>query len=85
VEYSRVTATLELIPASTPRGVVICAARRGTNDLEAAIDWWKGQRLEIWGVVPERVGIAAGPEARLSREGLTEYDAVLRRALRGWR
>ncbi len=85
VEYSRVSATLELIPASTPRGVVICAARRGTNDLEAAIDWWKGQRVEVWGVVPERVGIAAGPEARLSREGLIEYGAVLRRALRGWR
>ncbi len=85
VEYSRVTATLALVPASTPRGLVICAARRGTNDLEAAIDWWKGQRVEIWGVVPERVGIATGPEARLSREGLTEYDVVLRRALRGWR
>ncbi len=85
VEYSRVTATLALIPASTSRGLVICAARRGTNDLEAAIDWWKGQRVEIWGVVPERVGIATGPEARLSREGLTEYDVVLRRALRGWR
>ncbi|MGC8510272.1 MAG: ParA family protein [Acidimicrobiales bacterium] len=85
VEYSRVVATLELIPSSTPRGLVICAARRGTNDLEAAIDWWKSQRVEVWGVVPERVGIAAGPEARLNREGLTEYDAVLRRALRGWR
>ena len=85
VEYSRVTATLALIPASTPRGLVICAARRGTNDLEAAIEWWKDQKVEIWGVVPERVAVAAGPEARLSREGLNEYDAVLRRAMRGWR
>jgi hypothetical protein len=41
--------------------------------------------MEIWGVIPERVGIAAGPEARLSREGLEGYDAVLHRALRGWR
>lgn len=85
VEYSRVTATLELIPARTPRGVVICAARLGTNDLEAAIGWWKEQKVEIWGVIPERVGIASGPEARLSREGLENYDAVLGRALRGWR
>ena len=84
VEYSRVTATLELIPAPIPRGVVICAARLGTNDLEAAIAWWKEQKVEIWGVIPERVGIASGPEARLSREGLTSYDAVLGRALRGW-
>ena len=85
VEYSRVTATLELIPASTPRGVVLCAARLGTNDLEAAIAWWKDQKVAVWGVIPERVGIAAGPEARLSREGLEYYDAVLARALRGWR
>ena len=84
VEYSRLLATIELIPARIPRGVVICAARLGTNDLEAAIDWWKGQKVEIWGVIPERVGIATGPEARLSREGLRAYDAVLRRALRGW-
>jgi hypothetical protein len=34
-------------------------------------------------VIPERVGIAAGPDARLFREGLTEYDKVLRRVLRG--
>jgi cellulose biosynthesis protein BcsQ len=85
VEYSRVLATLELCPVSIPRGVVICAARLGTNDLEAAIAWWKEQKVEVWGVIPERVGIAAGPEARLNREGLENYDGVLLRALRGWR
>lgn len=82
VEYSRVAATLELIPTSVPRGVVICAARLGTNDLEAALEWWKDQKVPVWGVIPERVGIASGPEARLSREGLTAYDAVLAKALR---
>jgi chromosome partitioning protein len=85
VEFSPVLATLELIPARTPRGVVICAARLGTNDLDEAIGWWKSQSVAIWGVIPERVGIAAGPEARLYREGLNEYDVVLRRALRGRR
>jgi hypothetical protein len=74
-----------LIPTPVPRGIVICAARLGTNDLEAASAWWKEQKVEIWGVIPERVGIAAGPEARLSREGLEGYDVVLSRALRGWR
>jgi chromosome partitioning protein len=83
VEYSRVSATLDLIPPSKPRGVVICAARLGTNDLEAALAWWKEQKVAVWGVIPERVTIASGPEARLSREGLTAYDAVLARALRG--
>ena len=69
-------------PARTPRGVLIAAARLGTNDLDETIAWWKGENVPVWGVIPERVGIAAGPEARLYREGLNEYDAVLRRALR---
>ena len=85
VEYSRVLATLDLVPGRIPRGIVICAARLGTNDLEAAIEWFKEQKVEIWGVIPERVSIAAGPEARLSRDGLEGYTAVLKRALRGWR
>jgi chromosome partitioning protein len=85
VEFSRVLVTLEMIPARTPRGVVICAARLGTNDLEEAIAWWNGEKVPIWGVIPERVGIAAGPDARLYREGLEKYDAVLRRVLRGRR
>jgi chromosome partitioning protein len=85
VEYSRVVVTLEMIPARTPRGIVICAARLGTNDLDETIAWWKSEKVPIWGVIPERVGIAAGPEARLYREGREEYDKVLRRALRGTR
>jgi chromosome partitioning protein len=82
VEFSPVLVSLELIPAKTPRGVVICAARLGTNDLVEAIAWWKEQKVPVWGVIPERVGIAAGPEARLYREGLNEYGMVLLRALR---
>lgn len=85
VEFSPVLRTLELIPAKTPRGVVVCAARLGTNDLAETIAWWRSQRVRVWGVIPERVAIAAGPEARLYREGLQEYDAVLRRALRATR
>ena len=85
VEYSRVAATIQLIPKRTTYGVVICAARLGTNDLDEAIAWWKSQKVDVWGVIPERVSIAAGPEARLSREGLESYDAVLSRAMRGWR
>jgi chromosome partitioning protein len=85
VEFSRVVATVAMVPAKTPRGVVICSARLGTNDLEETIAWWKAEKVPVWGVVPERVGIAAGPEARLYREGLEEYDNVLRRALRAMR
>jgi chromosome partitioning protein len=85
VEISRVLVTLEMIGEETPRGLVICAARLGTNDLAETLAWWKEQKVPVWGVIPERVGIASGPEARLLREGLDEYDAVLRTALRAKR
>ena len=85
VEYGRVAYTLEFISSKTPRGVVITAARLGTNDLQDTIDWWSSEKIPIWGVVPERVGIAAGPEARLYRDGLDEYGNVLRRILRAAR
>jgi len=82
VEFPRVAVTLGMVPARTPRGLVIAAARLGTNDLQETIDWWRREDVQIWGVVPERVAIAAGPEARLYREGLDLYDEVLKKALR---
>jgi len=82
VEFTRVVATVEMIPARTAFGVVVCAARLGTNDLAETIDWWTRERVPIWGVIPERVGIASGPEDRLYRDGLTEYEGVLKKALR---
>jgi chromosome partitioning protein len=82
VEFARVAVTLGMIPSGTPRGVLIASARLGTNDLEETIAWWRAEKVPIWGVIPERVGIAAGPEARLYRPGLDEYSAVLRRVLR---
>jgi chromosome partitioning protein len=82
VEYSRVVATLEMVGKRTPHGLVICAARLGTNDLDAAVQWWTESGVPIWGIIPERVGIAAGPEARLYREGLEAYEAVLKKVLR---
>jgi len=82
VEFTRVVATLAMLPRSTPRGVVVCAARMGTNDLAETIAWWNGQEVPVWGIIPERVGIAAGPEGRLHSEGLSAYAAVLKKALR---
>ena len=82
VEFSRVIATLEMLSPKVPRGVVICSARRGTNDLDETIAWWEKEGVTIWGVIPERVGIAAGPEARLYREGLDLYTDVFKRATR---
>ncbi|HEX3980086.1 MAG TPA: ParA family protein [Acidimicrobiales bacterium] len=80
VEYSRVAATLDMISSRTPYGVVICAARLGTNDLDAAVSWWTDSNVPVWGIIPERVGIASGPESRLYREGLEAYEGVLKKA-----
>lgn len=85
VELSPALQTLDLIPAKTASGVVIASARFGTNDLDDTIAWWHEQKTAIWGVIPERVAIASGPESRLSREGLRLYTGVLRRAQRGRR
>jgi chromosome partitioning protein len=38
--------------------------------------------VPLWGTVPERVSIAAGPESVLSADGLDAYRGVWRRAVR---
>ena len=79
VEPNRVVTTLEMTPRNIPAGVVICSARLGTNDLEATVEWWTELKVPVWGVVPERVSIASGPSAGLSREGMEHYEKVLRK------
>ncbi len=82
VEFTRVEATLDMVPDRMPAGLVITSARLGTNDLEETVQWWSAAKVPIWGIIPERVGIAAGPESRLYREGLVLYADVLRKAVR---
>ena len=36
--------------------------------------------MPVWGIIPERVSIAAGPAAALSAEGLELYGKVLKKA-----
>ena len=71
IEFARVAYTLGMIPSRTPRGIVVTAARLGTNDLQETIDWWKAENVPVWGVVPERVGIAAGPRPGCIATGST--------------
>lgn len=80
VEPNRVVSTLAMTPRDTPVGVVVCSARIGTNDLEATIEWWAELKIPVWGVIPERVSIAAGPTARLAPEGLEAYAKVFKKA-----
>ncbi|HTX00018.1 MAG TPA: ParA family protein [Acidimicrobiales bacterium] len=80
-EASRVVTTLSLIPASIPRGIVVCAARTATRDLDETVASWKESGEQIWGVIPERVSIAGGPAADLSPVGLAYYENVLLSAI----
>jgi chromosome partitioning protein len=85
VEPNRVVSTLAMTPSNVPAGVVICSARLGTNDLNATVDWWTELKVPVWGIVPERVAIAAGPSARLAAEGLDIYGKVFKKAQAGKR
>ena len=46
---------------------------------------WVEAGVPVWGTVPERVGIAAGPDGWLSPEGLELYGEVWRRLRRATR
>ena len=82
VETHRVEAVLEQVPINVPLGLVICSARTYTRDYQDAVASWAEAAVAIWGTVPERVAIAAGPEAALSPDGLDAYRSVWRRVLR---
>jgi chromosome partitioning protein len=85
VETHRVEAVLAMVPINIPLGLVVCSARTYTRDYQDAIVGWAEAGVAIWGTVPERVSIAAGPEAGLAPDGLDAYRPVLRRALRSTR
>jgi chromosome partitioning protein len=85
VEGERLTATLDLVPVGIPAGVVVSSARPWTRDFRDTLTDWAEQGVSVWGVVPERVGIAAGPEMELHTEGLEALSDVWRRAGRAVR
>jgi chromosome partitioning protein len=85
VEGERLTTTLQMVPPATPAGVVVSSARPWTRDFKDTLDGWAEQEVRVWGVVPERVGIAAGPEMELHPEGLEAVGEVWRRAARARR
>lgn len=81
VETPRVEAVLDLVPESTPVGLVICSARTFTRSYQEAVQSWADAGVPIWGTIPERVAITAGPVGPLSFDGLEAYRKVWRRAL----
>jgi chromosome partitioning protein len=63
----------------------ICSARTYTRDYQDTVSAWTEANVEVWGSIPERVSIAAGPESALAPDGLDAYRAVWRRVLRAAR
>ena len=85
VETSRASAVVDMIPAGIPAGLVISSARTFTRDYHEAMANWTEAGVAVWGTVPERVAIAAGPSQWLSIDGVDAYREVWRRALRAVR
>jgi chromosome partitioning protein len=85
VETPRAEAVLELVPARQPVGLVICSARTFTRDYQETLEAWAEAGVPVWGTIPERVAIAAGPVGWLSADGLDAYRSVWRRTLRSAR
>jgi chromosome partitioning protein len=76
---------LGLVPKGVPAGLVICSARTYTRDYQEMSASWVEVGVDVWGTVPERVAIAAGPQGLLSFDGLEAYRSVWRRAARAAR
>jgi chromosome partitioning protein len=82
VETLRVEAVLDLVPKRLPVGLVICSARTFTRDYQDTVAMWVEAGVAVWGSIPERVGVAAGPDSWLAADGLEAYGDVWRRARR---
>jgi chromosome partitioning protein len=85
VETPRVDALLDMVPNRVPAGLVMCSARTVTRDYGETVDGWTEAGVEVWGTVPERVAIAAGPVGWLANDGIEAYRNVWRRVLRAAR
>lgn len=79
IEAPRVETVLGMVPDGTPAGLVICSARTFTRDYQDTMTTWTEAKVPIWGTVPERVAIAAGPVGPLHDDGLEAYKKVWRR------
>lgn len=79
IEAPRVEAVLAMVPTGTPAGLVIASARTFTRDYQDALAAYAESGVPVWGTIPERVGIAAGPARPLFEDGLEAYKKVWRR------
>jgi len=82
VEWPRVDVVRRMIPRRTPFGLAICSARTFTRDYAETVQYWADHGVEVWGTIPERVSVAAGPDRFLSEDGLDAYRPLWRTVLR---
>jgi chromosome partitioning protein len=85
VETARVEAVLDMVPKRLSAGLVFASARTFTRDYQETVAMWQEAGVPVWGTIPERVGIATGPDGWLSAEGVELYGEVWRRARRATR
>ena len=81
VETPRVKAVLDLVPDGIPAGLVICSARTYTRSYQEAMQQYAEEGVPVWGTIPERVSITAGPTGPLAGDGLESYKKVWRKIL----
>ncbi|HYZ97893.1 MAG TPA: ParA family protein [Acidimicrobiales bacterium] len=82
IEPARASAVLEMVPDGVPAGLVVCSARTFTRDYQDTVTDWGEEGVRVWGTVPERVAIAAGPDRWLAFDGIEAYRGVWRRVQR---
>lgn len=76
VEVARAQTTIAMIPNGIPYGLVIASARPYTRDFRESVTAWTEVGATVLGMVPERVAIAAGPDAELSDDSIEAYGLV---------
>ncbi len=76
LEVSRGHATVSLLPPQLPCGLVMIVAKTRTRNYREALHGWTEAGVPVWASVPERVGIASGPDRPLHLDGLAAYRSV---------
>ncbi len=85
IEVARAQTTIAMIPNGVPFGLVVASARPWTRDFRESVAAWSEVGVRILGTVPERVGIASGPDSKLSEDGIEAYGLAWLALKEMWR
>lgn len=76
VEVARAQKTIAMISDDVRYGLVIVSSKPQTRDYRESVSAWAEVGAKVLGVVPERVAIAAGPDADLFDSGMEDYELI---------